>query len=251
MKKAIIIIFFSSFLVVYSQGFDWHYSSRLPFELPKLYFGINTSYNYNMNYLNEFPVYQPSQDNELVFNYGNINDLDLSFGLVGEYWILNNTAVMLKINVNLNNNEFINNETVPIDANTNWETQQVSNYNMIILSFSQGIKRRINSTFINYGFVLNTEFIINQNLSSIERSVFPIDRTFINGEKEIESDFLLPKLSTIKFKPEIFVSYDYSIAIGYYLSPFISVGYQLGSNFVDNEWTYVQFQFGFNILRAY
>jgi len=44
MKKIIFIISFIAFShSVFAQGFDWQYSSRLPFVHPKLFIGGNVS----------------------------------------------------------------------------------------------------------------------------------------------------------------------------------------------------------------
>jgi len=250
MKKIIIIIFFTSLLSLQSQGFDWYYSSRLPFQLPKTYLGANINYTYNINYFEDIPVHQPSQNNEHVFDYSSLNNSNFNFGFNAEHWLYNNLALLTKLSLNIHSNQFTNTETIPIDSKTLWTTQQNSNFQIMLFSFSPGIKKRIPDTYFNFGFNLNLNLIINNKLESTEKSISPNWKTFSDGTKEINSDFTMPNLSNFNLRPEVFLSYDYAFKIGYYLSPYIAVNYQLGSYFKSNQWNSFGIQFGVNLLKS-
>lgn len=250
MKKIVIIIFFTSFIGLYSQGFDWYYSSRLPFQLPKTYLGANINYTYNINFFEDIPVYQKSQNNENVFDYTSLNNTNFNFGFNAEYWLYNKLAILTKLSINIHSNQFINTESIPIDSKTLWTTEQNTNLQIMMFAFSPGIKKRLFDTYFNVGLNLNLNLILNNKLESTEKSISPNWKTFSDGTKEIDSDFSLPALSKFNVSPEIFISYDYSFKIGYYLSPYLALNYQLGSYFESNQWNSFGIILGVNILKS-
>ncbi|MFN3306540.1 MAG: hypothetical protein ACK42Z_05060, partial [Candidatus Kapaibacteriota bacterium] len=84
MKKNFLIAFFIVLhtVLIYSQGFDWELSPRLPFAIPKTYFGITTNFakNFYNGSLSLFENYYTCS----VFSTGDGNSN--SVGFKAEYW---------------------------------------------------------------------------------------------------------------------------------------------------------------------
>lgn len=86
MKKHFLLVFFFVVhpILIHSQGFDWELSPRLPFSIPRIYFGIatNISKNFYNGSLSLFEDYYKCS----VFSTG--DGSSNAFGLKAEYWLV-------------------------------------------------------------------------------------------------------------------------------------------------------------------
>jgi len=173
--KICIFFLIYSFNQLYSQGFDWQYSSRMPSAFPYLYLGIGAGLNSNMNISSINNI-----DNCVIcgsFTGGTGSSQIFSFS--AEYWISGLTALIANINYNQNN---LTMESQPYTVPTQTHNM-ISVYRLesefSYLALDLGAKTRLFDTHLFVGGSLSFGLLTNHNFSLYEKYIsddyFPSD----------------------------------------------------------------------------
>ncbi|MCX7909869.1 MAG: outer membrane beta-barrel protein [Ignavibacteria bacterium] len=226
MKKlysTLCLIFFPLSLV-FPQGFDWEYSPRLPFSIPRVYFGIggNTAKNYYNGSFSLFENFYTCSK----FTSGTGNSFAL--GLKSEYWFKPNFAFAFTLLYQNSSANFVaSGDSFPILLKNIPKMVKVENelslrYKYLLLDL--GAKYHIASTFffiaagLEFGVRFSSSFDIHEQVKSPPEFHFADNtqrRKVINGK--------LSDLALFSVVPKISLGYDAKIFPGLYASPNFSL----------------------------
>ena len=218
MKKVIIlvIIIISSF-ELYGQGFDWEYSARLPYKIPRAFIGAGYSYGYNQSFGN-FPFYE---NNVYSLNFKNGTGSMNQFNIAFQYWEKPIIAIFGNVFYRKMQSDFSHTMTYPrSNGSDNWlvtyRTQMQSSRDYLGISF--GGKYRLLSSYFSVGAQITSQFILSSSSNATEEIISPDFEHYIDGStgREIKNA-QLPDFRNFQLQPEIFVAYDFSIANGLYI----------------------------------
>lgn len=242
LKELIILtlIFVSSSLISISQGFDWQQGGRYPYEIPVFYVGINTSYNVNNHYGN----FNFKEDFIECCKFTNGSGNGYRFGFIGEYWYDATTALSATIDYSETSGNFSIRSVLPTrtgDFISDYIYESsIKNINLELLA-----RRRIKLSHFSYGAGLKFSYLINENNQYSEQSI----SNNVPFEKRIIASGTINDLNSLTISPVIFLSYDVSLGVGYYVSPNLSLSYNIISLIEDEAWRKLSFSFGIRILR--
>lgn len=248
------IFFMSNLSITYSQGFDWYYSNRLPFSTPNLFIGGNIE-GQILNYKADLPIKRYFNENELeCCRYNDGKGTGFKLGVNMEYWYETFQSINLTINFQslpINFKKLA--EPIPLSNGDNLITEYDYQSNFSLINFDIGWKYKIDEShvFINPSIDFNY-FIYKSKGQHTERIISPDYETFSDGSliKNLD-DVILPKLNSLNYNLNLKVGYDYSPAIGIYLSPFIGYTfslnnylYEINKNGMNQSLGYSGFLFG-------
>ncbi len=231
MQKHKVKLFFTIILLLFSkidsfgQGFDWQYSARLPFNSPKLFYGMNANFGLvsskgTLTFLEDKILCPKFKDGE-----GN----NFAVGLNFEYWNKDNQSAYIgSINYLRNYIDYKFLDFVPLsnDIVAKYETKLALDYSTIVLS--AGYKYRIlESHFtiaasLDIGIHLTNDFVVKEKiLGPPEVPPFSTnppsyERNILNGE--------FNKFTLFNLLPRLHLGYDMQLGLGKYVTPFVSIG---------------------------
>mgnify|MGYP005812632197 CR=1 FL=1 len=218
LKRTILlfVIFFAT-IELHSQGFDWEYSSRLPYKIPRAFVGAGYSYSYNQN-IGDFPFYE---NNVYSLNFkngsGSLNQFIISF----QYWEKPIIAIFGNVFYRQYKSDFSQSITYPRSNGTdNWlvtyRTQMQSSRDY--LGASIGGKYRLFNTYFSIGVQITGQFLLSSSSTATEEIVSPDFEHYIDGSRLRDvQNTQLPDFRNFQLQPEIFVAYDFNIAKGLYI----------------------------------
>jgi len=229
------VFLFSNLSISYSQGFDWYYSNRLPFSTPNLFIGGNIE-GQLISYNADLPIKRYFNTNELeCCRYNDGKGSGLKFGVNVEYWY----ETFQSINVSLNFQSLPLNfkklaAPIPLSNGDNLITEYDYQSNLSLINLDIGWKYKIVEShfFINPSVDINYFLDRSKGLHT-ERIISPDYETFSDGSliKNLD-DVILPKINSLNYNFNLKAGYDYSPAIGIYLSPYLGYTFSL-SNYLD------------------
>lgn len=223
MKKIFPIILFCVPFWALSQGFDWQYSPRLPFRIPKLFVGITgtssvIAYSGNLNLYESFVNCSKFQSGK-GFAY--------SFGIHGEYWFTHSIA----FNIGLDYQKFNGNLVTPGDSFPILIRNQIlmgKVENTLDMSYSYfniivGVKNRLFTTNFFVGATFDFGVKLSTKYSVSEKVISPPEYHFTDGSQARQIfDGRLSDLSFFKISPALNFGYDAILLLGVYASPMVS-----------------------------
>lgn len=220
-----------------AQGFDWYYSSRLPFEVPKLYFGANLEYgslNHNVN-LSLREVTNENTYECCRFSEGAGRSIKIG-GMV-EYWYEPYSAINFALGFNQNQANFERN-TQPLPLpNGDYLNTKVT-YNTIIsnIYLDLGWRYKILESHFFINPSLNVNYYLSSSAGDITESIISPDyETFSDGSLvRVIDNGRVPEINSINYNFNFKIGYDFSIDNGIYLSPYLSYMISL-NNQVSNS----------------
>lgn len=220
----LLIVFLFGFKDLNSQGFDWEFSPRLPFSIPKFYLGINGNssknfYNGGLTLIENF-----YSCGKFTKGSGNAN----SFGIQAEYWYRPNIAFNGSLQFQTASASFIT-EGTPfpvlikgVPTNVVLENNLSMAYSYLLLNF--GAKYRILSSFFFIGGNFEFGLKLSSNYNLYEQIKSPPEYHFNdNTQRRRILNGKLATLSLVTFNPKISIGYDATIFPGIYASPSISI----------------------------
>lgn len=224
-----------------SQGFDWYYSSRLPFDIPKLFVGAKAeigSLNHNVN----LSLLEAISGNELGnefeccrFNFG--AGRSIKIGGIVEYWYESYSAVNLSFGFVQNQVNFERNTTpLPLPNGDFFNTKITYNTNISNLYFDLGWRYKILESHFFINPSLNVNYYLSSSAGDMKESIVSPDyETFSDGSLvRIIENGKVPETNSINYNFNFKIGYDFSIDNGIYISPYL--GYMLSlNNLVSNQ----------------
>ncbi|ROL55741.1 hypothetical protein D9V84_10840 [Bacteroidetes/Chlorobi group bacterium Naka2016] len=236
---------------LFSQGFEWEISPRMPFSIPKLYFGILGSYTRNS--LNGSLTLYENYFSCAKFTSGGGNSN--SFGLKIEYWKTHNLAFNASFNFQANKGSFVAaGDSFPIQIKgipkiVKVENELAMDYKYLVADF--GAKYRLGSTHLfiggnlEFGLKLVTEYELFEKVKS------PPEYHFIdNTQRRKIVDGRLSDLSIVVVNPKIALGYDATLFPGVYASPSIAVQIPLFNYSRQENLKLFSLQLSISILRG-
>jgi hypothetical protein len=239
--SACFVILIFSFSFSFSQGFDWQYSSRMPYTIPDFFVGLNVGYG-SVSEIGDFNL---KEDLIECCKFGSGDGKSYFFGITSEYWYDGYTSYNLGISYSASNSNFVIRSSVPT-RNGEFVTDYGMNSTISYTNIDLGIKRRVFDTHFNYGGGLLTSILLSGNSAYTEQGIsdnVPFEkRTISNGKIE--------ELNGIVISPYIFAGYDADLGIGYYATPNISLSYNIISIVENDPWRRFSFSVGVKIFRS-
>ena len=235
--------------IIYSQGFDWQYSSRSPYEITDLYIGGVASFAYSYHTGN-FPFLE---EDVICCTYEDGIGSDFQLGVTLEYWHEPDMAFSLGILYsNVSSNFYTENTVIkrinPDLPGFNWTTAYESDISLSYITFDMGVKNRIYEKFsLKAGVDLN--FNISSSETHVNSVVSPDNIPFSDGtfEKEL-SEGRIEDLSPMVLGVSIGGSYDLNMGIERYGEISILTRYTVNSLLSNYSWRNVQAKL---MLRAF
>lgn len=222
-----------------SQGFDWIYSNRLPFEVPNLYVGGKVEGGF-INHTGDLSLREMYNATDFeCCRYKNGDGTTLNFGVNVEYWYETFSAVNLSLSYNNIGSNFIRRaEPLPLSNGDKLITEFDFATNLSFMSIDLGWRYKITETHFFINPCLNTNvFLSKSDGQQIERIISPDYETFSDGSliRNIEGG-KIPEINPLNFNFILKAGYDFSLMNGLYCSPYL--GYILPiSNYVSGNIT--------------
>jgi len=216
----------------YSQGFDWQYSARLPFEVPSFFIGLNGSGSYGfMN--GDFNIC----DNGIpcdTFTIGNA--IGLSAGIKLEYWQSADIAYFSTIAFHYNQNSFKNENLYYYFPDAGTKTLEYEYLRTeYIPEVEIGVKFRLrfllphlfSALSIKAGYVANTsEELVLRKISEAD---WLADEIHFTGFEPLG-------LSKFVYSVNLKVGYDVNLGLGKFASIYLDLGLPLQNRYSFGTW---------------
>lgn len=204
--KCILFLFLA--VELHSQGFDWQYSARLPFDTPVFFMGITAGadFSYSFSYLPLLEKgYRPCCDFDRGIGYSG------SIGLNFERWFTD-YSIFSKLMFGYFRTDFDENG-IPYPMRYNGTLISEYNYTTYIrqLIIEPGIRYRL----------FNTNFCLS---GSVRTAVVISDSYVISDSKVRHYDAKIPDLNRLYLQLNLGVGYDFSTGLGKYST----IGVQAG-----------------------
>jgi hypothetical protein len=231
MKKVLVYIFVLSFFTFksYSQGFDWQYDMRLPFDYPEYF--LSFSVNYGLAHHNGDFDFLENGISCCNFESGNGNLFDLNAGI--EYWYKGNVAIFADIGYSSVSGNFSNRTSVPRAEDYILTTEYQYDAALSIINLNLGGKYRLSQSHFFGGVAINTEIIANQENNFREIKISPVTDPF--KDRDIPAGEITG-LRTLIFNLQLLAGYDVNIGKGKYISAYMKFNQQINSFVDDKKW---------------
>lgn len=230
-----LIVIITTAQPIWSQGFDWEYSARMPFEIPTLYIGGSILA-------------------DVSFHSGNIKSLERTFtcaeygsgsgfaggaGLSAEWWIQPRTALSFSTIIRTNNVVFASPTVqLPLATGEFLSERYSLSTNALYLSVVAAAKQRIllPFAFVGAGIQLDSRISgsISQKVEALEPTWFKYNDTRSTSKQLSNSE--VSELRQLTASLLLSVGYDLDVGEGQYLSPSLNVALPLTSASTATEW---------------
>ncbi len=220
-----------------AQDFNWQYSSRLPFKIPKFFLGLNSSFNFNYN-SGDFTFLS---ENIPCCNFKSGDGFGYIIGVTSEYWILPKTSIFTSINFNQFNSQFLTkSEPYPYRDFEDLITEYEFNHSLSYLLLELGIKQRVFDKF-GLTIALIPQIYLNSSQEFIERNISK--NNFFFNEKKYNNG-KIPELKSLIFLFDLKFTYDLNLGLGKYSELYFSTSLPLGHISNNQYWEIYHFTAG-------
>jgi hypothetical protein len=222
-------------LPVWSQGFDWEYSARMPFEIPTLYVGGIVSA-------------------DVSFHSGNIKSLERTFtcaeygsgsgfaggaGLSAEWWIQPKTAIQFSTMLRSSTVEFATpTMQLPLATGEFLSERYSLSTNALYLSVVAAAKQRflLPFAFVSAGVQLDSRVSssISQKVEALEPTWFRYNDTKSTSKQLSNSE--ITELRQLTASLLLSVGYDLDVGEGQYMLPALFVTLPMVSASPLTDW---------------
>jgi hypothetical protein len=216
-RASIIFLIIFCSIELHSQGFDWEYSARLPYKIPRAFIGAGYSYRYNNNFGN-FSFFE-NNVYSLNFKKGNgyVNQINISF----QYWEKPIIAIFGNVLYRSLKTDFTQNMTYPrSNGADNWLATYQTNMHLSrdYIGISIGGKYRVLNSYFSVGAEITSLFLLSSSATATEEILSPDFEHYIDGSTRRDiKNMHLPDFKNFNVLPEIFIAYDFSIAKGIFI----------------------------------
>lgn len=235
---------------IFSQGFDWQYSFRLPYKIPDKFIGFNLNYSINKNTGN----FEFMEDYIPCCKYNSGNGYSLNFGIAYENWINPLGALTININYSTTNSSFNQTIQIPRSDGIN-DYYSIYKYEMdekrTNLNLLAKYKHRLFKSHLSANLGVDVMYFLGSNATHTEEIIAPETETFINQtrkriiKKGIYGDYNKFGLSLV-----LGLCYDYSIYRGYYASISSAIHIPITKIIQNQDWKEWKFVFSITILKS-
>lgn len=205
---------------MYSQGFDWQGSSRLPFQQSNKYFGVALNYNYT-DYIGKLPL---SENGIVAPDMDSGMSNSVAFGLCYEQWNKNNDiAYTLFADVSYSNLSFVSHDTVPLKPDLFAYYDYLFNTHNVEISFATQVKWRpfySNHFYIAGKLQLGKSFLLSENTTeeiANKHEIPPFSTIPPSYTREMQD--IKYNLNDWKASISLALGYDIDVSINQYFSP--------------------------------
>ena len=242
--KVMILIFFICSGKILSQGFDWQYSARLPFEVPNFFIGLDGSASMNIN-STDFNIC----DNNIpcdTFNTG--SGIGFSGGIKFEYWANFDVSYFTNISISYKTESFKNENLfyyLPEIGNKILEYEYIRKEYIPELEFGIKYRMRFLLPHLFSALSFNTGFIVSTEEELILRKVSTADWL---AEEIHFKNFQALDLSSVIFTPHIKIGYDFNTGLGSFSSFYFDIGIPFQNRYSAGKWQTTTFSAGVSIF---
>ncbi|MDQ1266692.1 MAG: hypothetical protein QG635_1844 [Bacteroidota bacterium] len=247
MRKLLAYLFFIFFAGnAFSQGFDWQYSARLPFEIPKYFIGVTADFDYyesvgNFNFA----------ENEIsCCRFRDGKGYGWSAGLAGERWLTGSLATFGNIKFEYIPSNFKIQVSLPRNDTTTYISEYEYQASHSFIDIILGLKYRIMQTHFHVGAAVKMQFLLIQDNQHLERIISPPEEYFPTNppsqERQI-SKGQIPEIRQFIFTPSVQLGYDLNLGLGTYSTPYFSVEFPVMDAISEGNWRRWAFSAGLRI----
>ena len=235
---------------VYSQGFDWQYSFRLPYFLPSKFIGISGGYSINSS-VGDFDFLE---DYTPCCKYQSGSGNSFEIGLVYEKWISAISAITVKTSYINTNTNFSQTIQIPRSDGIN-DYLAKYNYKMTeersSLNLSGLYKYRLMESHLSVLGGLTFSFHLADDAKHTEAILSPETEQFIDGTRSrVIKRGVYGEYNNTTFSSVIGLNYDYAITKGYYSSISASINLPVSNVINNQEWKEWKFLISISILKS-
>lgn len=210
-----------------AQGFDWEYSARLPFEIPRLYLGASAGIEYGrhtgeLNYIERQFV---------CTRYPSGEGVGYRLGIHGEWWWKADICYTATVGYHLISAEFSQKaEPITLANKKILQTEYFLSTSLQCLSVEAAAKWRMGDSHLWLSGGAETRIVAGLVSNQGERVLTPDDYEFSTtppSREKILSDQDVFDVRSLTISPIIGVGYDADMGKGVYLSPQLRIGFPL------------------------
>jgi hypothetical protein len=230
--KLLYIILLLSLVELNSQGFDWQYSARLPFETPVFFIGLTGEADFTRSFAS-LPLterdYRPCCDFKDRWGFSG------SAGMNFEYW-MRDYSIFTKVMFGYYETVF-DEKGIPYPMrydNPFQSEYKISTYIKQII-IEPGIRYRLFDTYLSLNGSLRASFIIN-NSYHVSDSKAIVDDTYSPR---------IPDLNSIYLQLHVGLGYDFSTGLGNYSTISIYSGLPITGLSQKGSWYPMSIGLGF------
>ncbi len=251
------LVFLITTITLQSQGFDWQYSSRLPFRYPYLFAGLSGGFDYEMHETSLILA----ENNYDCCQFSDGSGFGTAIGLKSEFWLKGIWAVNVHLSYLTRRADFTApGYSVPFTVfdrqgkiighdTASFVNEMQSSLSYITLEL--GGKRRLFGTHLFAGASFEAGYLVTQKYTQTERVVSPSYFKYNDGSQQrILRSYTIGNIRNFIFTPKLLLGYDIPLGLGLYTTPYVSVGFPLQNIAETGSWNIWSFNFGISILRS-
>lgn len=226
-----------------SQGFDWQYSPRLPFETPSFFIGAALEGNY-YNHFGDFPIREFGEI--LCCNHKTGDGSGLDAGILVENWIKGDFAINAALKFSIVNGGFTSENSVPIKGGGELISKYTSTTTMYYVALEPSAKWRLLGSHFWISIGISGKVYVGSSLNAIME--IPASDT---GElRQVELEGSLPPMNAVYIAPILSIGYNGSTGLGQYFSPYARVEFPAFDAASHDEWRFWKFSFGIAFYKG-
>lgn len=241
MRKLILILLFIP-VISFSQGFNWQYDPRMPFDYPDLF--VNIDINYGRSFHNSDFSFLEKRVVCTDITGGSGNEFSLGFG--AEYWHSQKITFTGSLNYMYLSGTFTSPEVYP-RKEYDLETEYIFDAGLHYAELEAGVKHRLLGTKFFAGGTLGFNIFLSEDNSFREEKIAPVHDPF--RDRNIE-DASIGNLTTVVLIPSLYLGYDLNLGKSKYGSVYLKASTAINSMISSESWRATGVSVGVKVNRA-
>lgn len=246
-KFFIVFYLFASYAQLSSQGFDWQYSPRLPFDTPVFFVGVNGNLNYFLHYgsLDLTESYKCC-----TFTKG--TGVGSIFGINAEYWQTGTIAISGSFSYMTVPGFFeADGEPLPVYPSGIYYYKNEFNSTLSYLTLDTDAKWRLFLSHFFVGTGIRIGFLVSNKSEFYEKIVSPPEGRFNDGsQRRTIANGVISDIHSLFVTPKVSLGYDLNLGLSTYSSISFIAGLPIINISKDSEWQSWNFQIAIKIFRG-
>lgn len=233
---------------LFSQGFDWQYSPRLPFETPIFFVGLNG----NLTYLMHFGSIDFTESYKCcTFNRG--EGIGSIFGINSEYWQTPTIAFTGSLSYMTSPGNFeADGEPLPVYPSGIYFYKNEFNSQLSYITLEIDVKWRLFLTHFFVGVGFRTGILVSNKSEFFEKIISPPEGRFNDGtQRRTIANGIISDIQPYFFTPKFNLGYDVNLGLGTYSSISISTGLPIINISKDSKWLSWIFQLNIKLFKGW